>query len=53
MYSILVTFSISQVIQALFTAWLWVKLHQKYPHLIEAQPLASAPYYDDTTTHKD
>ena len=46
MHAILITFSISQVIQAGLAIYLWVKLHQRYPLMIEASPvIPSAPDY--------
>jgi hypothetical protein len=51
MHAILITFSISQVIQAGLAIYLWFKLHQKYPLMIEASPvIPSAPDY---TTSKE
>jgi hypothetical protein len=51
MYSILITFSISQVIQAGLCIYLWIRLHQKHPLMIEAthiQPVATAPDFDSS-----
>ena len=45
MYTILITFSISQVIQAGLAIYLWFKLHQRHPLMIEASPVASAPEF--------
>ena len=45
MHAILITFSISQVIQAGLAIYLWIKLHQKRPLLIEASPIATAPEF--------
>jgi len=52
MHAILITFSISQVIQAALAVYLWVKLHQKHPLLITAEPYPSAPPYDDRNKHQ-
>ena len=45
MHAILITFSISQVIQAGLAIYLWFKLHQKHPLYIEASPVATAPEF--------
>ena len=48
MHAILITFSISQVIQAGLAIYLWFKLHQRqrYPLMLEASPvIPSAPDY--------
>ena len=45
MYAILITFSVSSVIQAGLAIYLWFKLHQKHPLYIEASPVASAPEF--------
>lgn len=46
-YSIIITFSISQIVQTFFLAWLWYKMHKNSPLLLEYKteyPLATAPY---------
>ena len=46
MHAILITFSISQVIQAGLAIYLWFRLHNRYPLMIEASPvIPSAPDY--------
>ena len=51
MYAILITFSVSSVIQAGLAIYLWFRLHDRYPLMIEASPvIPSAPDY---TTSKE
>lgn len=46
MYAILITFSVSSVIQAGLAIYLWFRLHDRYPLMIEASPvIPSAPDY--------
>jgi len=35
MYSLVISFSISQIIQSVFIAWLWWKMHMNSPLLLE------------------
>jgi hypothetical protein len=53
MYTVLITFSISQVIQAGLAIYLWYKLHQNHPVMIEASPVSpkSDEYYLDYTAN--
>ena len=52
MHAILITFSISQVIQAALAIYLWIKLHQKHPLLLTAEPYPTAPPYDTDNKHQ-
>ena len=50
MYSVVITFSFSQIVQSAFLFWLWFKMWRQQPLMLEYLPVAH--HMDDPSAPK-